>query len=127
MGPSPSSAPLQDAVDWALACARLLGEKKASELVVLDLRNLFWVEYFVIATVSGHQQLRACAQGLERMARSAGLAVRAEGTSEGGWMLVDLHRVVVHLFLPEQRRYYDLEFLWGDAPRLALGELEAGR
>ena len=102
----------------AAACARLVEERKAEDIVVLQVAPLTSIaDYFVIATGRNVRQLRAMAteiqEGLDRL-RIRPLGV--EGSSESGWILVDLGAVVVHLFDPATRRLYDLEMLWGDAP-----------
>jgi ribosome-associated protein len=86
---------------------------------VLDIsRLLFLTDYFVIATADNSIQLRAIADEIERRLGEAGLKpLGVAGRQEARWVLLDYVDVVVHLFLPEARSYYDLELLWGDAPR----------
>lgn len=86
---------------------------------MLDIRRLlFLTDYFVMATGDNSIQLRAIADDIERQLGEAGRAALAvAGRTEARWILMDYVDVVVHLFLPEARRYYDLELLWGDAPR----------
>jgi ribosome-associated protein len=103
----------------AVTCARIADAKKARDILALDLRRLFFLtDYFVIATGDNSIQLRAIADEIERQLGEAGLAPLAvAGRQEARWILMDYVDVVVHLFLPEARKYYDLELLWGDAPR----------
>ncbi len=96
-------------------------EKKAEELVCLDLRRLTTMtDYFVIATVSTDVHSRAVEEAVRELIRER-FGVRpwhVEGAeSSRNWILIDYVDVVVHLFQPETRAYYDLERLWGDAPR----------
>jgi ribosome-associated protein len=86
---------------------------------VLDLRRLlFLTDYFVIATCDNSIQSRAITDDIERRLAETGLKpLGVAGRSEARWILMDYVDVVVHLFLPEARRYYDLELLWGDAPK----------
>ena len=86
---------------------------------MLDLRRLlFLTDYFVIATCDNSIQSRAITDDIERQLGETGLKPLAvAGRSEARWVLMDYVDVVVHLFLPEARRYYDLELLWGDAPK----------
>jgi ribosome-associated protein len=86
---------------------------------VLNLgRLLFLTDYFVIATADNTMQVRAIADEIGRQLGEAGLRPLAvAGRDEARWVLIDYVDVVVHLFLPEARAYYDLELLWGDAPK----------
>ena len=103
-----------------MKCARLLDDLKAEQIVVLDLRKLTDVaDFFVIASARSQRQMRATA--IELLEQATDLTSRTpsvEGLTEGLWILIDLIDVVVHLFQPAQRDYYDLELLWGDAPRV---------
>lgn len=99
------------------ACVEALVDKKGSEIIVLDVHNLTLIaDYFVIATGKSATQLQALARHLEEKLEENGiLPLRMEGFQEAQWILLDYGQVVVHLFLPEQREYYNLERLWGDA------------
>jgi len=101
-------------------CARLLDEVKAEQIVVLDLRKLSDVaDFFVIATAGTRRQAQAAATKLqEEAARRFGRRPGVEGYEDGQWVLVDLFDVVVHLFEPHPRVHYDLDMLWGDAPKI---------
>ncbi|MBI2901943.1 MAG: ribosome silencing factor [Planctomycetes bacterium] len=105
----------------AVRCARLCDEMKAENIVVLDLRKLTVItDFFVVASTRADRQSRAIAEELIRAAKGLGLReMGREGSSEGKWILQDLGAVVVHLFLDDQRGFYDIESLWADAPRLA--------
>jgi ribosome-associated protein len=99
-----------------------LADLKAQDVVVLDLRGLSdATDFFVIATGTSDTHVRAVADHvIEAM---AGFGVRphhAEGLAQGRWALLDFVDFVVHVFHPSQRDFYQLERLWGDAPRLAL-------
>lgn len=105
----------------AMAAARAADERKAREVLVLDLRGRSQcADFFVIATglVAGH--LKAVGEAV--VARLAELGCRplslGESASSSGWTLLDFGPVVAHAFTPELRAYYDLELLWGDAPRV---------
>lgn len=81
---------------------------------------LFLTDFFVIATGENAIQLRAIADDIHRRLDEAGLRpLSVAGYQDARWILMDYRDVVVHLFLPEAREYYDLELLWGDAPRVA--------
>lgn len=95
-------------------------EKKGEDLVVLDLRGRSDVcDFFVLATGSSDVQVRAIARNVQDRLVGAGQKVRGvEGISEGSWALLDYFDVVVHVFQPRAREYFQIERLWGDAGRL---------
>lgn len=96
-------------------------EKKGLEPVILDVRALSSVtDYFVIVTARSAPHLRALRDEVERVAETtAGARVwRVSGTPDSGWIVQDFLGVVVHLMTEEKRRYYALELLWNDAPRI---------
>lgn len=111
--------------ELARACARVADGKKGEEIIILDLRRFTYVtDFFVIVTANNSRQMRAIARGieqylLERQVKPLGV----EGTDASRWILVDCADFVVHVFEREWRKLYDLELLWGDAPRL---EWESG-
>jgi len=88
--------------------------------VILEVaRVLLLTDFFVIATGENRIQLRAIADDIGHQLKAAGLhSLSIVGYRDGRWILMDYRDVVVHLFLPEARDYYDLELLWGDAPPL---------
>ena len=112
---------LIEARDVAIICARIAEEKRARDIVVLDIGKLFFLtDYFIIATGENRLQLRAIADDIEHQLAEAGAhRLGRSGYQDGRWILMDYADVIVHLFLPEARSYYDLELLWGDAPRVA--------
>jgi len=94
----------------------VLVDRLAENVVLLDLTHLSaFADYFVIATVDNERQMRAVVDAIDEFARSEGLRAVEEGTVAGGWVLIDLSDVVVHVFTLEQRVYYDLETLWSHA------------
>jgi ribosome-associated protein len=96
-----------------------LADRKAVDPIVLDLHGLSEAtDYFVIASGTSDAHVRGMAEHLME-----GLAPHhVEGLVQGRWVLLDYVDVVVHLFHPEQREFYQLERLWGDAPPVALDE-----
>ena len=106
--------------DIAITCARIADDKKAENVVVLNIRKLtFITDYFVIATAFNKRQLQAIADDVEkRMKQEALRCLGREGYAEAIWILMDYGQVVLHLFDEEARKTYDLEVLWGDAPRV---------
>ncbi len=94
---------------------------RASDITILDVRELSDItDYFVICTGDTRRQLRAIAARLtDELGRCVPGKAHSEGEEDSSWILIDLGEVVAHLFLPDARGYYDLELLWGDAPRVA--------
>jgi len=97
-------------------------ERKAGDLVVLDLRGLAnFTDFFLLATGSSSRQLRAIADAIEeQLARNGVKPDHVEGYTHGDWILMDYVDFIVHVFTPRSRAYYNLERLWGDAARLAI-------
>jgi ribosome-associated protein len=108
------------------ALARLafdaMGDKQASDLVILDIRPASLItDFFVIGTAESERQLNAVTQAVIDAARQAtgSPAYQIEGDPASGWVLVDLGDVVVHVFDPARRAFYALERLWDGAPLVA--------
>jgi ribosome-associated protein len=82
---------------------------------------------FVIVSASNDRQVKAIVDDLERAVDESGHAkpLRVEGLDDRHWVLIDYGDVVVHVFLEETRRYYELERLWGDVPRIEWAEAAA--
>jgi ribosome-associated protein len=97
-------------------------DKKALDIVVLDLRGLAsFTDYFLIVTGGSHRQLETIADEIEEKLKGAKRRPsHIEGYPRGDWILMDYVDFVVHVFTPASRSYYDLERLWGDAKRLAV-------
>ncbi|MEF9876410.1 MAG: ribosome silencing factor [Gordonibacter sp.] len=112
----------------ALIAAKAADEKKATDIMVQEVRDLIGVtDYFVIATAANNRQVEAIVDEIEEAERKfAGTKpLHREGTQDGSWSLLDYGDFVVHVFQPETREYYRLEALWNDAPVLDLAK-EAG-
>jgi len=97
-------------------------EKKAGDLVVLDLRGLAsFTDFFLLATGNTNRQLKTIADAIEEdLAKKGFKPDHVEGYPHGDWVLMDYMDFVVHVFTPRSREYYNLERLWGDAGRLAI-------
>lgn len=100
-----------------------IGDLKANQLVVLDLRGLYdATDYFVIASGTSDAHVRGIAESvIEKMARGGFRTYHVEGLAGGKWVLLDFVDFVVHLFHPETRAFYQLERLWSDARELSTG------
>ena len=98
--------------------------KTSDPTIVIEVGDLLAItEYFVIASGSNERQVRAVAEEIERRIKQdpRGRGPKTiEGLDDAHWVLMDYGDFVVHVFLEETRRFYDLERLWGDAPRLAV-------
>ena len=108
-------------------CVDAALDKKAEDLVVLDLRTISDVtDFFVICHAnSGRQAVTIADHVEERLARDLGVKPSSvEGRRRAEWILMDYIDFVVHVFLAERREFYRLEHLWGDAPRVETAELE---
>lgn len=104
----------------ARAIARLLEEKKAGNLRVFDISRLSSVtDYFVVASGQNVHQVRAMADHVETKLEEQGIVRHhSEGYQGGRWILLDYGDVVIHVLHQEEREFYNLERLWGDAPTL---------
>ena len=101
-----------------LAAAAAL-DKKAQDLVVLDLQGISsFTDYFLICHGTSVRQTQAIADAIEVRLKPEHGRARIEGYQDGEWILMDYVDLVVHVFTPAKREYYDLERLWGDAPRV---------
>jgi ribosome-associated protein len=105
----------------AESCRAAALEKKAENTVVLDIRKkATFADFFVVATGRSVIQARAVADAVvEASEAQFGAPVRIEGYKDGAWILVDYGAVIVHVFTPQAREFYNLERLWGKpaAPR----------
>jgi ribosome-associated protein len=99
--------------------ARAALSKKASEVVILDLRPATaFTDFFVLASGANQKQLAAIADAVLEALRAEGLRpTHVEGYPKGEWILLDFADLVVHVFTPRTRAFYDLERLWGGATR----------
>ena len=110
--------PLLKPEQLALRAAHLALEKKARDILVLDLRELTSAaDHFVLMTADSDTQVKAVADHIvESLAREGLKAWHVEGMEGRKWVLLDYVDVVVHVFYSQTRGFYSLETLWGDAP-----------
>lgn len=108
-----------DIFEKAQACARFADEKKANNLVVLELIGLTDIaDYFVLASGTSERHVRTMADAVESGMK--GMEVKPfslEGYDEGRWVIIDYQNVIVHIFIESLRDLYDLESLWIEAKR----------
>lgn len=103
----------------------LLDNKKALDMVVLDVSELTVLShYFVICSGGSTSQIHALCDELKE--KMAPYVLKSEGTEESGWVIVDLDGVMVHIFNRQMRDYYSLEHLWEDTGRMDLNTLIEG-
>lgn len=104
--------------------AEAAAEKKATDVVALDVRETLVVtDFFLIATGANDRQVHAIADSIEGVLRDHGTKpIGREGERELKWVLLDYGDFVVHVFQPAERDFYRLERLWGDSARLTLPE-----
>ncbi|MHC4809580.1 MAG: ribosome silencing factor [Planctomycetota bacterium] len=105
---------------FAVEAARLLADRKCDDVLLLDLRGLSEVTNFVlIGTGTSDRQMKSVGDELRDFGQERGqVAFARDRDPAATWIVVDFVNLIVHLFEPNQRAYYDLESLWGDAPRL---------
>lgn len=107
-------------LELARIAARAADEKTGTDTVVLEVGEVLGIaEAFVITSAGNERLVRTIAEEVERQVKEVGGPgpLRVEGKSDARWILMDYGDIVVHVFLEEARRYYDLERLWADAPR----------
>ena len=113
-----------DGLQKALLCIRAALDKKALDLVVLDVAKLTSIaDYLVICTGRSDRQVQSIAQATEEALVAEGARpISIEGMQRGQWVLLDCVDVIVHVFYQPIREFYDLERLWEHAPRVRLPE-----
>ncbi|PSO46241.1 MAG: ribosome silencing factor [Actinobacteria bacterium QS_8_72_14] len=114
--------------ELARRTAGAAAEKKASEIRLLEVGELLAIaDFFVLCSAANPRQMDVIAEEVEQAASAAGYpATRREGELDSGWVVRDFGEVVVHVFTEDQRRVYDLERLWREAPAEDYGPAETG-
>lgn len=109
-------------LETALRAAGAADDKKAYDIIVLDLREITYItDYFVICSCGSSPQVKAVFDWIdETLARAGERPNHIEGQAEASWVLMDYGSVVVHIFDDQSRIYYSLERLWREAPRVPL-------
>jgi ribosome-associated protein len=104
----------------AIEAARAADEKKAEDVRIMDMRGALGItDYFVIAGGRNERQVKRMQEAVEEKLRQLGVKpARREGLRFGRWVLLDYLDFVVHIFLDEERSFYDLERLWKDVPSI---------
>lgn len=112
-------------IQFALALAKALDEKKAGDIQLLKTEDLTTLtDYFVLCSGMSTTQINALSQACEKVADDLGQEIHhMEGHRGGTWVLMDYSAVVVHIFQEEARGFYDLERLWSDATPVDLSQV----
>jgi ribosome-associated protein len=99
-------------------------DKKALEVVVLDLRHTpAFTDFFLLCSGQNVRQVQAIADAVEETLRGAKIRpAHVEGYKRGEWVLMDFFTFIVHVFTPQTREFYSLERLWGDAERIEVSD-----
>jgi len=114
-----------DARKRALVAAHAAAAKKGEDIVVLDVAEIISIiDCFVLASVTNTRQARTIVEEIQDALEEhdGSKPIGVEGLDDATWVLLDYGDIVVHVFLEETRAYYDLDRLWGDAPREELEE-----
>ncbi|MCL2575361.1 MAG: ribosome silencing factor [Defluviitaleaceae bacterium] len=100
-------------------------DKMGEDVVVLDISSVSIIsDYFIIASANNSNQLKAIADNVEEKLAALGITIRhLEGVQSARWILMDFGYIIVHLFCKEDREFYRLEKLWGDARHILHDEL----
>jgi len=109
--------------ELALKIAKLADDKKARNIRILKMEGLTIVtDYFVIASASNSILVKAIADNIDdELSNDKIYPLHKEGLGEGRWVLLDYGDVVAHIFLEDEREFYNLEGLWADAPQEVFG------
>ena len=104
-------------LDTARHAVNVASDKQASDIVMLDLRGVAsFTDFFVVLTVESPRQMDSLAQDIEAEVEELGARLHhREGTPHSGWVLLDFSDVIVHLFRPESREFYNIEDAWSEA------------
>lgn len=106
-------------VNAAARCADLIEEKKAENVLLIDLKGVnSYLDYFLIATGSSMTHCRGLHREILKLMKEMGFSERNKPDLESSWIIMDFNELIIHLFTEEARDFYRLEKLWGDAKRI---------
>ncbi|MDZ8185158.1 MAG: ribosome silencing factor [Nostoc sp. ChiSLP02] len=122
---------LKDEASGKLAAtiAEAASDRKAGDILLLRVADVSYLaDYFVVMTGYSKVQVRAIAQAIEAKVETElqRLPLRTEGKAEGNWILQDYGEVIVHIMMPKEREFYNLEAFWIHAERISLPESDEG-
>ena len=119
----------EDSQRFALSIAEAANDRKAADIVILGVADVSYLsDYFVIVTGFSQAQLRAISEAIQERVEQEWQRqpLRTEGKTEGRWILHDYGDVIVHIFLPQEREFYNLEAFWGHAEPIDFSESGQG-
>jgi len=113
----------EDTIKMVLQCINAALEKKAKDIIILDVKGLSsFTDYMIICSGSSDRQVQAITSSIEKDLKKSGtLPLGIEGEKFGQWVLMDYGDVIVHIFYEPTREFYDIERLWSDVPRMEVG------
>jgi len=108
---------LLDPAQLARAAADVAYDKKASDVLLLDIRDVTTIaDYFAICSGNNPRQIQAIAEAIdEELSKQGARMLNREGMADTGWLLLDFGDIIVHIFGAKEREYYRLESLWSQA------------
>ncbi len=91
-------------------------DKQAADILMLDIKNASYIaDYFVICSAESNRQMKAICEEIDKALAEEGINIyRREGNEDSGWILLDFGEVIIHVFAPSQREFYELESLWSE-------------
>lgn len=118
-----------ETIKLAESVAGFANEKNAEDVVIMDMSRVSGMcDFFVVSSATSNVRAKTIADNIEmRMKQLGHRLLHREGFTEGKWILLDFGSIIAHVFLEEIRKYYNLEHLWGDAPRRAYTSAPSAR
>lgn len=116
-----SGLSLEETQNFALTIAEAASDRKGSDIILLNVSEVSYLaDFFVLVTGFSNVQVRAIARSIEDKVEQdwQRYPLRTEGKAEGSWILQDYGEVIVHIFMPQERQFYNLEAFWGHAERI---------
>ncbi|NJN86314.1 MAG: ribosome silencing factor [Leptolyngbyaceae cyanobacterium SL_7_1] len=110
-----------DSYQLALTIAEAADDRKGRDIVILNVAEVSYItDYFVIVSGFSHVQVKAIARSIEDKVQTQWQRppLQLEGQAEGSWVLIDYGDVIAHIFMPQEREFYNLEAFWGHAERI---------
>ena len=108
---------LQESIDKAKRIVEAASDKQATDIVLLDTSGVCsFADYFVIMTGESGRQIEAIRQAIDEALKGEAITRHYEGSASSGWLLIDVGDVIVNIFAPYEREYYQLDNLWENAP-----------
>jgi ribosome silencing factor RsfS/YbeB/iojap len=119
--PATPNTPIEQSRAFAIEAARLLSDDKCTDIVVLDVSKLgAEQDFIIIGSGTSDRQMRSVLDDVAELGTASGHTIAHQSIDDRAtWVLADFFDVVIHLFEPNTRAYYDLEMMWGDAPKVA--------